>query len=286
MIRLSGICLILLLLSAALCTSSCSKRDKDRVALARVGNTWLYLDEVTSAIPEGAKENDSIFAIRSFVDNWVRQQLILEHAEDNLSNMKPDFERQIRDYRNSLLIYAYEEELVKQKLDTTVTDQMIRAYYDANKEDFILKDNILKVLYVKLYRGEPSLPSFRRLIGSEVKADRLRLADLARQNAVNYYLDDEAWLFFNDLLKEIPILTYNQEAFLSNNRIVEIQDSTFHYLVNIRDFRISDSYSPVAMEYDRIRNSIINIRKTEILNTMSKELYERGVRKKRFETYY
>lgn len=281
----AGALLLILLLSFAAGTG-CRRPDKERVPLARVDDQYLYLDEVTQAIPEGAKEADSIFAIRSFVDNWIRQQVLLRHAEENMQDLKTDFERQLKDYRNALLIFTYEEELVKQKLDTVVTDQEIKAYYEANKEDFILKENIVKVLYAKVYRNEPTLPQFRRLMNSDAGADRLRLADLCRQNAVNFYLDNEAWLFFNDLLKEIPIVTYNQEAFLSNNRFVEIQDSTYHYLIDIRDFRITDTYSPVTLETDRIRYTIINKRKAGILEAMSKELYERAGKKKRFETFY
>lgn len=265
---------------------ACNRPEKGRVPLARVYDKYLYLDEVTHVIPEGAKEADSIFAIKSFVDNWIRQQVLLKHAEENLSEMKPDFERQLREYRNALLIYAYEEELVKQNLDTVVTDKEIRTYYEENKEDFVLKENIVKVLYVKLFRNDQNLPQFRRLMKSNLGPDRLRLAAICRQHAVNYYLDDEAWLFFNDLLKEIPIITYNQEAFLNNNRFVEIQDSMFHYLVNISDFRVTDSYSPVSLERERIVNTIVNLRKTGIINRMSGELYERAARKNRFETYY
>jgi hypothetical protein len=281
----AGALLLIILLSFAAGTG-CRRPDKERVPVARVDDQYLYLDEVTQAIPEGAKESDSIFAIRSFADNWIRQQVLLRHAEENLRDLQTNFERQLKEYRNALLIFTYEEELVKQKLDTVVTDQEINAYYEANKEDFILKENIVKVLYAKVYRNEPTLPQFRRLMNSDAGADRLRLADLCRQNAVNFYLDNEAWLFFNDLLKEIPIVTYNQEAFLNNNRFVEIQDSTYHYLIDIRDFRITDTYSPVTLETDRIRYTIINKRKAAILAAMSKELYERAGKKKRFETFY
>lgn len=276
-------CLSVLLLATLV---SCNRHDKSRVPLARVDDAWLYLDEVVPTIPEGAKESDSIFAIRSFTDQWVRQQILLKHAEENLRESKPDFDRQLREYRNALLIYTFEEQLVQQNLDTVVTDQQIRAYYDANKEDFILKDNIVKVLYVKMFRNDPATPALRRLMQNPLPADRLKLAALCKQSAVNHYLDDDVWLFFNDLLKEIPIVTYNQEAFLANNRFIEINDSVYHYMISIRDFRITDNYSPVSLEKDRIRFSILNQRKTALLQKLNEDLYQRAARKSRFETFY
>jgi len=276
----------LMAMALLLLATACNRADRGRVPVARVDNTWLYLDDVTHTIPDGAKESDSIFAVRSFTDQWIRQQILLKHAEENLREARPDFERQLRDYRNSLLIYSFEEQLVQQNLDTVVTDQQIRAYYDANKEDFILKDNIVKVLYVKLFRNDPSAAQIRRLMQNLQDADRLKLAALCRQSAVNYYLDDEVWLFFNDLLKEIPIVTYNQEAFITNNRFVEINDSVYHYIIAIRDFRITDNYSPVSLEKERIRFSILNQRKAVLLQKLSEDLYQRASRKSRFETFY
>jgi hypothetical protein len=276
----------LLVAGLFLALPACNRSDRDRVPLARVGNNYLYLDEVSHVIPEGAMSTDSLFAIRSYVDNWIRQQVLLRHAEENLRDRKPDFERQLRDYYNALLIYAFEEEYVQQNLDTVVTEQQIRTYYQENQEDFILKENIVKVLYVRLFRNEGALANIRRLMQSDKQSDRMRLAELCRQHAVNYFLDDEAWLFFNDLLKEIPIVTYNQEAYLNNNRFVEIHDSSYHYLIRISDFRVTDSYSPVSLEEERIRSTIINRRKAEIIRRMTKELYDRAAQKNTFETYF
>ncbi len=266
--------------------AACQRADRDRVPLARVGNHYLYLDEVKHVIPEGALASDSAFAIRSFVNNWIRQQVMLKHAEENLRDRKPAFEQQLRDYYNALLIYTFEEEYVRQNIDTVVTKEQIRTYYQENIDDFVLKENIVKVLYVRLFRNDAALAQIRRLMQSDRRADRMRLAELCRQHAVNYFLDDEVWLFFNDLLKEIPIVTYNQEAYLNHNRFVEIQDSSFHYLIRFVDFRITDNHSPVSLEEDRIRSTIINKRKAETIRRMSEELYERAANKNLFETYF
>lgn len=276
----------ILLIGFLLIIIACSSRDKDRVAVARVGDKYLYLDEVEHLIPENAKESDSIFAVRAYADNWIRRQIILEYAEQNIKDIKPDFERQIKEYRNALMIFAYEQELVNQKLDTNVSDQEISRYYHENIDDFILKENIVKVLYVKLFLNDPTAPRFRRLMRSNRQSDRLELAKLAKENAANYYLDDNAWLFFNDLLKEIPITTYNQEAFLNHNRSIEIKDSSYLYMVNIKDFRVTDNHSPLSFERERIRNTIINKRKTSIINNMSRELYDRAAQRKKFETFF
>lgn len=279
--------LSLLLLSASFIFMllACNNKDGDEIAVARVGDNFLYLDELAEAIPEGAKENDSIFAAQSYIKNWVRQQILLDQAENYLEDKDLDFEKQMEEYRKSLVIFTYEEELVKQKLDTTVTDEDINAYYTKHKEDFVLKKNIVKVIYVKLPTNDPNLSKFRKLVRSNSQDDRLKLSELSKEFAVNYFLDDNSWLFFDDVLREVPIKTYNQQNFLQSNRYVEHRDSLYHYLVNIKAFKMKETAAPVGMQRERIKNVIINRRKTEIINKMMNDLYRRAEEKNMFEIY-
>jgi hypothetical protein len=102
------------------------------------------------------------------------------------------------------------------------------------------------------------------------------LKDIAEHSASNYFLEDDVWLFFDDLVKEVPIKTYNQASFLRNNRVIVENDSLFTYLVRINSFKIADSVSPIGFEFDRIRTIIINIRKLELIERIEKEIFEKA----------
>lgn len=65
-----------------------------------------------------------------------------------------DFIRQIEQYRNSLIIYAYESELVKQKLDTVVSQAEIESYYKS--QNFHLRENIVLASYVIISKDSPA----------------------------------------------------------------------------------------------------------------------------------
>jgi hypothetical protein len=90
-------------------------------------------------------------------------------------------------------------------------------------------------------------------------------------------------LLFNDLLKEIPIKTYDQEAFLQNNRFLEIKGEEFIYLVYFTDFKIKESISPLSFEKENIRNVILNKRKLNLISEMEKEVYDKALKNKDFE---
>lgn len=278
--RLLFLCCLAFLFS---CTSG--KKEEEQNVVARVNEKRLYLSDIKEVLPTNSSPEDSVRFVKNYVNNWVRLNLLIDKAEANLGDDQKDVEAQLENYRNSLIIYAYEKELVSQKLDTSVSQKEIEEYYNRNQKDFELKDNIVKVNYAKVGKNDKALPKIKSLFYTTDEENRKKLEDLCRQSAVNYFLDDQAWLLFDDLLKEIPIKTYNQEQFLQNNRSVEMQDTAYVYLVNILNFRIKDGVSPLSFERENIRNIILNKRKLNLINKMKDDLYKEALEKKQIEIY-
>ena len=260
-------------------------KKKTEHAVARVYNDYLYESDLKSVIPKGTLAKDSISLAKSYIDTWIHQRLVIHQAEQNLTSDQMDFTQQLENYKNSLIIYTYENELVRQKLDTLVTDENIEMYYDANQQNFQLKDNIVQLQYVKLPLKSAFVKQFRKLLNSDNPVDKTRLSQQCEQYASDYFLDDQNWLPFNDLLKQIPIKTYNQEEFLKNHRELEYQDSAFIYLVRFRDFKIKESVSPLSFEKEHIRNIILNKRKIDLTRKMREDIFEHAQKKNDFEIY-
>ena len=275
---------ILGLLFLLSCSSKSNKIEK-REAFARVNDSYLYLDKINDVIPKGASAKDSLTLLKKYINNWIHETLVIQKAEDNLTDEQKNVEKQLQDYRNSLITYAYEKELVKEKLDTTVDDKEIEQYYNANKNNFELKDNIIKVIYVKVNKKAPGINKLQKWYKSDNVKDRELLAEYCHQFAENYYLDDNSWLLFDDLLKEIPIQTYNKELFLQNNRFVEVSDSTKSYFLNIKGFKIRNSISPLSFERENIKNIILNQRKLLLITKMKNDIYNEAANNKKIEIF-
>ncbi len=275
--------LILFLIFAASCSTFFKKKNER--TLARVYNDYLYESDLKGVVAPGTLPKDSLVVTRNFIDSWIRQRLIIQQAEKNLSNAQLDFSAQLEDYKNSLTIYAYENELVRQKLDTLITSEESQNYYDANQQNFLLKDNIVQLQYVKLPLKSTVTRQIKKLLASTNPEDKNKLSDVCGTNAADYFLDSENWLLFNDVLKQIPIKTYNQEEFLKNNRELEYQDSNYIYLVRFNDFKIKESVSPLNFEKQRIRDIILNKRKIELIGLMQDDLFSAAQKKNVFEIY-
>jgi hypothetical protein len=267
--------------------ASCSyffDRKNERV-LARVYDDYLYESDLKEVVPPGTAPEDSAILARNFIDAWVRQKLLIRQAQNNLTEEQMDFTRQLENYKNSLLIFEYEHELVNQKLDTIISDEEIETYYSENKSNFLLKENIVQMQYVKLPLNSNNTRQFKQLIYSDESADKTRLSELAEKYAADYFLDNQNWLLFNDVMAQIPIKTYNQEEYLKNHQNLEVRDSLYYYIVRFKDFRIKETISPLSLEKDRIRNIILNKRKMEMINKMREDLYNNALKKHDFEIF-
>jgi len=269
-----------------LLVTSCSYLDNngDR-PVARVDDEYLNESDLTGLVAAGTSPTDSLNLVHNYIDSWIQRKILIHQAEKNLTEDQLDFSSQLEDYRNSLVVYAYENILVAQRLDTVVTDLEIENYYQANQSNFLLKDNIVKINYVKIPVNSKKIRKIRRLFYSDDPDDKDELADLCDQQEAEYYLYDDTWMVFDNVMKEIPIRTYNQEAFLKYRRSLEIQDSLYLYLVKFIDFKIKEGVSPLQFEQDRINSIIINKRKISLLKSMHKDVYNEAFQKNEVEIY-
>lgn len=279
-----GILLITAIILASCNSNGDSGEVSDREPIARVFDKFLYADDVSPTLTSGLSSEDSSKVIAGYIQNWIKQQVLLKKAESNLTEEQKDKEKQVEDYRNSLIIYEYETLLITQKLDTVVSDEEIKKHYEENPKDFELKENIVKMNYVKLAKDVPDASKLWGWMNSNKEADREKLHEFCLLNAENYYLDDSTWLYLNDIAKEIS-LQYDQSQFLKQQKFFSLQDEEYLYLIKIIDFRIKNSISPLEFERNKIKNIIINKRKVALLRDLELKMMKDAEINNNIEVY-
>ncbi len=271
------------------CFSSCnlltSKETEKEKAIARVYDKILYADDLTGVIPPGTGANDSIEITTAFINNWVRQELLLKQAEDNLDETNRDFTKQIEQYRKSLIIYAYESELVKQKLDTVVAMVEIEDYYQKNQNNFQLRENIVSASYVIINKNSPIAAKVKSLLLSSRDEDKEKLHTLCQENGADYLINDGTWMSFSDITRKVPITVDDPQEFLSKNKYIEVKDSTTLYYVAISAYKSKESISPINFEIQNIRAILLNKRKAGLLKQMEEDLISEAVKKNKYEIF-
>ena len=143
------------ILLALVFLTSCTyfyKQEDDRVPIARVNESYLYHDDIKDLIKEDAiSKEDSIVKVTNFINRWATQQLLVAGAERNLAeNTQNEFNKLAKEYKNDLYATAYLEALVARSIDTVVTQEEAKAYYDENKEIFKLNEDLVKFRYINI----------------------------------------------------------------------------------------------------------------------------------------
>ncbi len=253
--------------------------------LARAGSKYLYESDVISLVPKGTSAEDSLSIVRTYINNWVRNQLVVQKAESQLSDDQTSFEQQLEEYRNSLLVYHYQTRLLEQELDTLVTEMEIEQYYNENKSNFELKDHIVKLAFCKMM--EDSVKPIREM-RKILKADSLDVEAFekyAAHHAVEFFYELDNWLYFSNIQMMLPLQTFDQEHYLRNNNYIEIKDAPLVYLIRFFDYEIKDGISPLSLETDNIRNVIINKRKVQFIKKLQQDIFNEAVQKNEIEIY-
>ena len=265
--------------------SSCGGNNQEGISVARVYDKTLSLKELQQALPSGLSKKDSTAFAKDFIDQWIKRNVVLKRAESNLTENQKDVSQQLEDYRVSLLIFAYERELIRQKLDTTINPAEIESYYKQNSANFELRSNIIRLKYIKLPIKTPNADKAKRWFLSKRPDDFKRLEQFVNLYAVNFLLDDSNWLLLEDVIKEIPMGNYSMGDFNSNKRFLEFDDKDYHYLVAINGFMVKDSNAPLSFEKDNIRNIILNKRKIKLVEQMQLDAFKDAMNENTIERF-
>ncbi len=268
--------------------SFCScKRAKhfDDIPVASVGDKTLYRSELVGVVPKGQSTQDSITIIKSFIDKWIRKELLIQKAELNLSSIEKDVDKEIEEYRAALLIYRYEQNLVSQKLDTLIQDNEIEQYYEQNQQNFKLSDALVKAVYVKIDKSAPKQSNLEQWMKSNKPQDIQQLEGYCFQYAKTYDYFNDDWINFSQLLQLIPIEITDKNQFLNSKKDFQASDSSYIYLVHIKEFKPIGSIPPLKVVKNNIREILLNKRKLKFINDLENNIFSDALNRKQFKIH-
>ena len=261
------------------------EKNSKEVVVAECYGKYLFESDLAGIVPENSTIMDSIQRVSNYIDSWIRRQVLLHQAENNLNKEELNLDKQIEEYRNSLVIYAYESQLISQKLDTVVNEDEIAEYYEQNKKEFQLRNTMVRVAYVILDEDCKQKELFQKLLSDP---DTLLLQNIDIQAtfyAVKSHLDVDQWMRLDELTNIVPIEIFNAESFLKKNRFVQFDMDDFTYMVRFVDYILEESISPMEMVSDNIKSIILAQRKQAMIEQMKTDLYDKARKERAFEVY-
>lgn len=259
--------------------------NSNEVPVARVFEQYLYPSDLADAIPEGTSSRDSVILAKRYVDTWVKDQLMMNRAEQALTEEQKDFKKQIAEYHRSLLIYSYRQKLLQQKLDTVVTHDEIRAYYEENTNNFLLGQDVIRGTFIKVPLTSPRLEELRGWSRSNKEEDLDQMEKYCISYADKYSDFNNTWIYFSSIKSQLPMTISQPSRYLRYNRDIETTDSLYRYFLHVSDHLPEGEVAPLDMVAEDISSIILNKRKIEFFQDLEQRVYNDGVTRKQFEIY-
>lgn len=273
---------ILALLIVFGCSNTKNSNDK---VLAEVGSKKLYLSDVSAVLPNDLDLADSSLMADDYIKKWVKQELMLLKAEENLSSQQKNLEKEIEEYRNSLIIYKYKNNLMAQRMDTTVSETEINDYYENNTDNFKLNTNIVKAIFIKIPDDLSNPGQLKEMCNDTTNTGINELREYCMQYAKLFDIFTDHWVDFRLVTQNLPEQVENSGQFLRQNSVIEMNDSDYYYLVSIVDYKLKNDQAPREYVRDNIKNLILNRRKIDFLKELESTIYSEGLRKNNFKIY-
>lgn len=259
----------------------------DEKPIARAFNQYLYWSDVADLLVEAKNSEDSFKIIQSFAQKWAKRNILLELANKNLPTEQLDVSKEVEEYKNSLLIYRYQQAYIAQNLDTVVSEKEIDDYYQQHQQELILNENIVKAFLIQVPRTFNQLQRLKSIYKSE-KVNDIKALDVIC-NKYAYQCNDfkNEWVSFDKVLDLISLKINNQADYLKSNRSIEHADSNFVYLVHIKDYKLAGDIMPKEWGAKQvvIPNVLIK-RKLKLLEELESKSLEDFLSKNKIEFYY
>jgi hypothetical protein len=266
------------------CNLFTPKADKE--AVARVGENFLYKEDITKLLSSNISAEDSAVIVSNYINSWATRQLLYDNALINLPDEKmKNLESLVNEYKFDLYAKAYKEAVVKTFIDTIVRPYELLTFYESNMDNFKLNEQLIKLRYIYLSNDNHDTDLIEGLFKSFTQEDQQKLDSLSLQfNA--YSLNDSIWVKSAHVYNKIPLLKEEKnQKYLKKSQFLKLEDSLGVYLVRINDRLDRNDTAPLEYVKPTIRQIILNKRTLEFIRKFEKDVLTDATKNNSFEVY-
>jgi hypothetical protein len=249
---------------------SCSTKDQ---VVAEVNDKELTKKEAETLMDHLGYDINNTTDWQMFLDNWVKFEVYRQELKQEDPNKSAIVQLKGESFMGELSGFYLEEAMILSKLDSIVKDKEIQTYYDKNKNSFVLQDYLVKALYIKIPKGTDIEQKIREVYVLKNDKDLSKMNSYAKLYAENFYFDDEQWVYFTELTKDIPLRQLNRDNLVLNRTKTYFSDEEFTYFINIIDFKLKDETPPFEFLRDQIREIILSEKINRLREQLGTQLY-------------
>ena len=255
------------------------KSESNEKNLARFKDVYLKESEIINEIPITLNQKDSAIFADNYIHKWLVNQMIMDKSEEMIPQEVQKVEKKINKYKMSLISYEFEQFYINKRLDTSISNNQINKYYENHLDDFVLNDYAVKCMYLQLPKKSKFIKEIKRNYHLKDEDMIDKIMEIGQNEEVSLYYNPEEWVFFDDLMKQIPILEkYSKIEFIKKKKKVILEFNNYIYFINVFDFIIKNGTSPLSFEENKIKSIILNQRAKSLRKKLRQDLYNDGIK--------
>jgi hypothetical protein len=249
----------------------------DRTPLAQVGSSTLYIDE----LPDWVSSSDDKTALKQgYINQWIRKKTMVNAAEDYLGD-DLNIDQLLQDYKESLLMINLEQELVKQKMDTFVTNMQVSQYYSEHSDDYLLKEEAIKVIYIQC-QDSTTIEAIDAVWEKTSIEKNLANIDLSPCNPL--WLDNSSFVHKSSVSSTLPD-GINKKIKWQSDRTYNFTVDNTSYFLKIDEVLKPREEAPLSLVKENIIKLILHDRKMKLIKDYEDNLIEEGIKSKYITLY-
>ena len=280
--KLLGSIFLLVFISSCQYFELQDKKVNTSEIVAIVNTEKLFKEDLEKVLPKNISKEDSLVFVKSYINDWAIKQLFLQKAENNntLEEIN-EIDNLVKDYKQSLLINNYKEKLIKQQLDTIISESEIIAFYNNNKSNFRLNEELIKIKYLHFDDNVNNEEDLIDLFKSDDIEDVEQLEK--QQLSFKYFqFNDSIWTRLDNILLKLP---FSKQKLLKKTKFIQKQDSIGLYLASIKDVLLRNEIAPLSYIKPTIKQMILHKRKIELTREIEKILVQDATENNNFKIY-
>ncbi|MEX0274644.1 MAG: peptidyl-prolyl cis-trans isomerase [Flavobacteriaceae bacterium] len=261
-------------------------KKEEREPIARVGEAFLYKEDLDPLIGKGLSPGDSVAFVVNYINNWASKQLLLSKAKINLPEDKlAEYDALVEGYRTDLYTRAYKDALVQKGTDTLISKRQLQLFYERERENFKLKEKLVQLRFIQLPKP------FLDKEGVIERLKRFSEEDVAYLDSIGIQFkklnfNDSVWVPATRVISEIPPLTPERaDRYLKKSQFFELEDSLGVYLAKINGVLNENQVAPLSYIEPRIKQVLLGRRRLEYIKRLETELIDEAIKENEFELY-
>jgi hypothetical protein len=250
--------------------------------IASLFDEELYKHGLENLIPNNISKEDSLVLVKSMIHNWAVKKLLLKKSlENNSSQENSAINELVENYKHSLLINNYKEQLIKQQLDTVISEAEIDSYYELNKKNFKLNEELIKVKFINFNINLINKKEVVALFKSN-DSEATEALEKYHLNFKSFHLNDSVWVPLDNIMLKIPFL---KEKLLKKTKFIQKQNSLSLYLVAVKDVLRRNDLAPKSYIKSTIKQLILHQRKIELIREIEQIIVKDALQNENFKIY-